>query len=89
MSPSYVEHEDFRVVGEWRIGCAGRSLHVRCYRLRANPDQRARGTEPFLYTVCAHYALAGFPNDEVFHLGDFWRVTDITGELNEAAQTTP
>lgn len=88
VSPAYVEADDFRVIGEWEIGIRGWRYRVRCYRLRANPDQRPREKhDPFLYTVAAEYALAGFPRDVVMHLGEFWRVTSIPEVDLEAAQT--
>jgi len=72
MRPSYVENDSFSVVDTRQIGCLGRRLLLRQYRLRANPDQRASDIS---YSVVASWAMAGMPKDAVFHLGDFYRVT--------------
>lgn len=73
MDPSYVEDGSFRVVSENRVGCLGRKLLLRKYKLRGHPDQRAG--EDISYSVVASWALAGMPSDTVFHLGCFERVT--------------
>ena len=73
MAPEYVECPDFRVVHDGRFGVGGKSVRHRIYTHTNNPDQRSGDT--ILPTVVKTWVLAGEPNDAVFHLGRFHRVT--------------
>jgi len=42
-------------------------------------DQRS--SPAMLPTVAAAWGAAGYSHDAVFHLGDFFRVTDVTSEF--------
>lgn len=73
ISPSYVEDDpDFKCVNDREIGCLGRLVRLRTYRLRENPDRTASDIS---YSVIATWAQNGYPDDAVFHLGSFERVT--------------
>lgn len=73
MEASYVERDEFHVVKEVEIGCRGRRIRIRTYRLRDNPDT-SPGND-VSHTVCAVWGETGYPSDAVFHLGSFYRVT--------------
>lgn len=72
MSPSYVENDDFRVVQDRYIGAGGMRLRLRTYRLKDNPSSQCHDMS---YSTLLQWARDGEPNDAVFHLGDFERVT--------------
>ncbi len=73
MPPDYVESGPFKVVRDQEVGCMGRILRWRVYRLKQNPDQRP-GND-ISHTVAAYWSAAGCPSDAVFHIGSFHRVT--------------
>ncbi|WP_420961066.1 hypothetical protein [Brucella sp. IR073] len=75
LNPSYVEGGSFNVVRDQEIGCLGRKLRYRVYRLKDNPDQRP-GND-ISHSVVAKWASSGSPEDAVFHLGSFHRITVI------------
>ncbi len=78
MQPSYVENEHFNCVWEHDNGCRGVRIKVRQYTLAQNPDQRP--SEGMLLSAVATWVEAGYPEDEVFHLGDFFRVTKLDAD---------
>jgi hypothetical protein len=73
MEPSYVERDVFHVVSDVTLGCHGRRIQLRTYRLKDNPDTSS-GND-ISHTVCAVWGEHGYPSDAVFHLGSFYRVT--------------
>lgn len=78
MSPSYVESNAFRVVASQEFNLEGRSIQTREYVLHANPDQRPSSSA--LLCALNLWLEAGRPEDGVFHVGPFLRITDLGPE---------
>lgn len=70
LNPKYVE--GMREIDRREVGCSGRMLLLRAYVAKENPQT----TVPDITaTVINHWTRDGEPDDAVYHLGVFRRVT--------------